>query len=421
MPTYRPTRRKPVKSLASAFALALSLAGGAAISTAAFAPAVAAQEYSKDFIAAYQPVADVVNAPDGDVAAVRSQFPTIVSLIKSPDERFAAGNLILAAGNKLEEPALQRQGLELQLESGKVDPSAVGQYQWFVGNLAFQMEDYAAAREALQAAVNAGYNDDGDPTGLMLETYFAEGNAQAGVNRVIEAANQRVQQGGEVPQQWLLRGLQAAYDNEMTDAANELSLLLVENHPSERNWTNALQVVGALNDFEPQPQLDLLRLMRHTDVMSNRAEYARYIENADPRIMANEVEDVLEEGLAAGQFEPDDSYYVEVKSIVDSRVAQDREDAPGLVAEAEAGEDAESAMIAADVLYSLDNFAEAERLYRMAAERGADRDTALTRVGMAQVMQGKYAEAQETLAQVSGQRETIAELWAAYAAQQQAG
>ena len=54
----------------------------------------------------------------------------------------------------------------------------------------------------------------------------------------------------------------------------------------------------------------------------------------------------------------------------------------------------------------------------LAAERGGpSHDTALTREGIAQVRQGKYAEAVSTFEGVtSGERATIAALWKAYAA-----
>jgi hypothetical protein len=51
---------------------------------------------------------------------------------------------------------------------------------------------------------------------------------------------------------------------------------------------------------------------------------------------------------------------------------------------------------------------------------GADRATALTRLGIAQAEQGKFAEAKATFAQVEGARQPIAMLWSAYADQKAA-
>ena len=49
---------------------------------------------------------------------------------------------------------------------------------------------------------------------------------------------------------------------------------------------------------------------------------------------------------------------------------------------------------------------------------GANAPTVLTRMGIAQVDQGKFAEAETTFKRVEGARRAIANLWALYATQQ---
>src|SRR5690606_21414708 len=141
-------RRKPAKNIVSALAMALALTGASFGAGALVSAPAAAQEYSEAFVDIYSPVADVVNAEGGDIASVSGQFPAIVSAAVTPDDKFAAGNLILIAGNKASNAAWQRQGLELQLASGKVAPEQVGMFNWFVGSLAFSAQDWAAARSA---------------------------------------------------------------------------------------------------------------------------------------------------------------------------------------------------------------------------------------------------------------------------------
>ncbi len=67
-----------------------------------------------------------MNAEGGDYASAKAQLPTVIAAIETPDDRYMAGNLTLLLGNKLKDPVLQRQGLELMLASGKVDPAQVG-------------------------------------------------------------------------------------------------------------------------------------------------------------------------------------------------------------------------------------------------------------------------------------------------------
>lgn len=416
--SFRPARRKPARGLASALAISLGLVG-AAFGSAALVPAPAmAQSYSRDFVRAYEPVANVVNEEGADVASVSGQFPALIEAASSPDERFAVGNLILMAGSKASNPQWQRQGLELMVESGQTPEEQLGQFQFFIGNLAFQDQDYAAARAALEASQQAGYSDpETDVQGLIAETYFAEGNGQGGIEYIKSAAA-----GGQVPENMLLKALQSAYDQNLNSEALEVSGLLVRSYPTERNWMNSLQVIGAMHEFQPQQQLDLLRLMRETGAISDRSEYVTYIEAADPRIMSNEVNAVLAEAVAAGQLSTGDAYYTEVKGIADQRAPEDQSEAPGMVAEAEGSSDPMLAMEAGDVVYSLGDFAQAEAMYQIAVDNGAaDRETALTRLGIAQAKQGKFAEAQATLGQVTGERAPIAQMWAAYAETQGGG
>lgn len=405
----------------SAFAVAAALAGGTVLGAALTAtPAFAqrseqqAASYSEEFAAAYQPVSAIVNAEDGDYAAAKAQLPGVLALVQTADDRFAAGNLSLILGNKLKDPALQRQGLELMVASGKADPAQLGQFQFFIGSLAFNAEDWAAARTALQAAIAAGYSE-GEPEALIAESYFSEGLSAQGLDYLKGVIDQRAAAGQAVPETWLLRGLQVAYSAQLSQQANDWSALLVANNPTEENWTKALQVVEAVNTLEPQVQLDLLRLMSVTNALSQRREYVNYIETADPRIMANEVAAVLDKAVQAGVLSTSDEYYTEIKRVVDERAPADRAEAPTLAAEARSAATGRPAQSAGDVFLSLRSFAEAEEMFKLALEKGGvDRDQILTRIGIAQAQQGKYAEAKATFTQVSGARAPVARMWNAY-------
>ena len=94
----------------------------------------------------------------------------------------------------------------------------------------------------------------------------------------------------------------------------------------------------------------------------------------------------------------------------------DRSEAPALAAEARtAAGTGRDALNAGDVFLSLGSYAEAEEMFALGLEKGgADRDRLLTRLGIAQVHQGKYAEARETFGQVAGERTAVARMWTAY-------
>src|SRR5688572_25380995 len=118
------------RGLSSALAMAVALGAVAAAIPAEAqqnrrqqAAAAPAPSYTPAFIALYEPVAAVANAATGDYAAARGQLAAINAAIQTADDRMAAGNLALMLGNKLTDKALQRQGLEMMIASGKVEPA----------------------------------------------------------------------------------------------------------------------------------------------------------------------------------------------------------------------------------------------------------------------------------------------------------
>ena len=179
-----PVRGKHRAGIGSTLALALALAGGA-VATPALAQAPAAQaqpEYkpSRGFGKLYEPLAAIANAAAGDHAAARAQLPTLVAAIENADDRFLAGNIQYILGVKLRDRALQQQGMELMLASGKATPEAAAEMNYFLGEWAYDAQQWARARQYLQAARAAGHAD-GNAEGLIVESYIKEGQVQQGL------------------------------------------------------------------------------------------------------------------------------------------------------------------------------------------------------------------------------------------------
>lgn len=412
------TLRNARKGLASRMAMAVALASGSVLAATAVSTPADAQEakpeYTKDFTTIYQPVADAANAESGDYAAVKAQLPGVIAAVSNATERHATGQLVLVVGNKLNDKDLQRQGLELMLDSGQVPAAQVGPYQLHLGQWAYDAGDYAEARRRLQAALDAGYTE-GEAEALIAETYFKNNEAAAGLDYLGGLVEKRRAAGQAVPDAWLLRGLKVAYDNRLLDKASDYSAMLVVNSPTQQHWMSALQVIKALSQLDRPAELDLLRLMRATDALSQPAEYRAYVEAAGNGGLPREVLAVLDAGLRAGVFSAGDSFYAQNKERAQSQSEADREDPAALAAEARSAATGVTAQGAGDVFYSLGDHARAAEMYQVALEKGVrDREMVLTRLGMAQAQAGSYAEARTTLRQIAGPRAPIAKLWMAY-------
>lgn len=417
----RATRRTGLARMALAAALASGMIlGSTAISAAA--QAKQAKKGAKEekeantqaFADVYQPLAAIVNAPDGDNAAAKAQIPTVVAAIGNDTDKYTMANLILALGNKTNDEELQAQGIRMILDSGKAEPASIGQMHYYLARWAYDAKNYPEARAQFQTSVDAGYTE-GEPAALIAETYFGEGRAAEGLDYLTKLIESRRAAGQDVPGQWLLRGLKIAYDSQSADMANTYATWLVQDSPTKDNWIRAIQVVNALNDLDGQSQLDLFRLMAKTGSLSQRAELVQYVSGAQNGGLPNEMLSGLKVGIDAGVISEDDPYYKEAKALAEVKLEEDVGNYATLAEEARASATGVIAQSAGDVFLSNDDFAQSAQMYQLALDKGVkDRELILSRLGMAQAIAGQAAEAQATLKQVTGPRAVVARLWMAY-------
>lgn len=415
------------RNAVSKLALALALMGGTAVATTAIEAPAAAQkkkqekssgDYSKGFIAAYTPVKEMQDAGSTDAAALKSAVPTLVAAVETQDDRFVAGNTIYAIGRTAEDTSLQYQGVTMMLESGKVPAENTAQYNMLAGQLAYNAKNYSDARTYFQAALDAGQTNP-DPTILIVESNFAENNIAEGFAMLDGAIEARKSAGQQVEQDWLKRGLAVAYDNEMGDEAMRYATWYAQEYPSQDAWSDVVAVALNMGDYQTQESLDLLRLASRLNAIKYPQMYLEYIEAADPRRFPGEVVSVIDQGWDSGVLERSDQFAVDSRAEAAGRVEADRADLPAVARGARAANASLTDVVSAgDAFLSYEQPAEAEEFYTKAlGMQGVDTAMILTRLGIAQLDQGKTEEAKATFAKVEGQRKPIAQLWSIYADQ----
>ncbi len=422
-----PTFRAAPSRLAFAVALATSAAVGL---TATATPAVAAKKekkeepakanYSKEFIAAYQPMSKVLKE-EGDIAGLSAQVPTLVAAATTPDDKLAAGQIIVNIGVKANNTELQRQGLDMMLDSGKMAAVDLPKNTFIAAQLAYNAKDYAAARARAEQAVAAGYT--GDAELLIAESYFAQDQAPAGIQALDKAIAKKVAAGQEVPENWLKRGLAQSYQAKLDPETIKYAGLYAQYYPSKASWGDAIAVQRNLSNYEGQDLLDLMRLAQRTDSMRYERDYADYITAADPRRLPGETQRIIDAGIAAGLLKANDPFVSEARSIAAGRVKADQSDLSGLENDArKPNAPVATLMAAGDAFLSYQQPAKAEEFYKLAlAKPGVETPRVLTRLGIAQLDQRKFAEADANFRKVQGARQAIAQLWQIYAKQAAAG
>lgn len=435
-------RRRPA-GLARQLALAVTLASGTALlAVPGFADAAYAQKkkkddkaaevakpaYTKEFVAAYQPLDAAIKGPAPDFAALKPQVLALVPLAVSPDERQALGGLLFNTGITAKDQAMQLQGVEMMLASGKLAPADLGRFNVVAFQIASGQNQYDKARGYLQRAIDLNYSTDKVTTSdlqmNLAELFFSEDRNAEGLQYLSDVIAARKAQGQAIDQRWYRRGVSVAYTNQIVPQIYDFVTAWVIDNPAPENWRDAVNLTRNLNnDFEPQVLLDLLRLGKRVDALKEKNDYIYYIEAADARRLPKEVKDVIEQAQAQGAIpKGSDSWVDEQLKIASGRIAADRADLPALERDAKASAATYRTVAAAgDAFLSYGEYAKAAGFYEKSLSlAGADRDLVLTRLGISQTATGDNAAARETFAKVGGVRAPVAKLWSAYAAQQEA-
>lgn len=425
------TGKKPVSNLALAIALAT---GTAVLSGVVAEPAFAQREkkekkkpeaaaYSKEFVAMFQPLQAAVNTEGGDVVTAKTQFPALLALTVSPDEKNATGGLIYNAGAKTGDQTLQLQGMALMLESGKVAPEQVGRFNFIAYQLANAQRQFAESRVFLQKAIDAQFTTPeltvADMQTAMAESFISEQRYADGLNYLAQAIAKAKSEGQKVDETWYRRGLSVGYNNKVTPQVYEFVTGWIIDYPSATNWRDAINIARNMNSFEGPEMLDLLRLSLRVGALQEKYEYSDYVEAADARRLPKEVKRVVDDAFNSGRASRDDIYLADALQIANGRIAADERELPALEKDARAATAGLRTVVAAgDTFLSYSQYPKAEEFYTKALGMpGVNTAEVQTRLGIAQTEQAKYDEAIATFRKIGGKRDPIARLWAAYATQ----
>lgn len=439
------TVRKHASKLVLAIALATGTAmiGGHIVPDAAHAQrkkkkdkeeeaSAPAAQYSKEWRAAYVPLKEQLDAEGANPASFQAQIEQVVSLSQSGDEKLQTGQLIYNSGIRMGDAAtddagkkaglaMRLRGMEMMVGSGSVPLTAVGQYNFIAYQLSSATGDNVKARGYLQTAIDMGYTNNQSPSDLLVakaQTYFNTDEYAEGL-RVLDQAFAAQEAAGEAPDERLYEiAFSVAYREDLRPQVYNYAIKRAQLFPKPANWTNAINVVRVLNEYNDQQTLDLLRLSRAAGVMTDKQEYLIYVETADARRLPQEVKNVIEEGYAKGAIERDDTYIADQLRVASGRIQSDRADLPALERDARAASATLATVRAAGSAFlSYGEYAKAVEFYtKTLSMPGVDAEESLTRLGMAQVGLEDYAAAQETFARITGVRMPIAKVWAGYAA-----
>ena len=423
--------------LVSKFALALSLVAVSAAPSAfaqsdekpkkekkgkEAAPAAPKRNYSKPFIAAYMPVANMLNKTK-DAVAAKAAFSTVVAAIGNDDDRYEAGILAINIGAPLKDLAFQEQGIDLLIGSATTPVDLKKEYTFRKGAIAYDGKRFADAEKYMLDAYNIGYR--ANNIEYLVSNAMSQQNKDADAIAWIGKAIESSKAAGAVSKAYVIRAASLSAKMKNYTAASNFykELVITENNPDY--WHDALAFFDRSRDFNPEESLDILRLMRATNGLRFQQEYAAYLDSLSyigVRYPAEAVS-VLDEGFDKGVISRNNVTFNERYNEAKARLAEDTRTLPGTIAPAKASPKPMLSSLTADSFFSHKDYKTAKDLYESALSKGAvldkdggdQTDRTRFRLAMSKAMLGDYAGAKADFAMINNpNRKAIAEYWNMY-------
>jgi len=418
----------------SKLSLALALATGTALVSGAVAEPAFAKEkkekprklkLSKDFQKIAGPLQGQIDG--NDPTSARPGVEQLLAAGYTGDDQMAAGQLALALGGKLKDPALQLRGLETIIASGSASGEMLNFFTFHAGNLAYETKDYARSVQLLQPMWDSGYRE--NSVGVVLaQALFRTEQTAKGLAALEESIRLQEAANGKAPESWYQVGSINALQARDIPGFKRLTMGWAKHYPSANSWNDAIaaQRYGARGDA--QLNLEVLRFMRTSGAMRNYQEFEEYAQEASKKYLWNDVVGVVTEGRNKGVIQADSNLVTEYLNPAKAKLASDRASLPTSpdAIRFQSSDDAEKKarimMNYADNWLAYGDYAKAAAFYNQAmtvTPMAADR--ANVGLGSAHAMSGDYAAATTSFGKVTGaERKGLASLWLVWINQQNA-
>jgi len=358
---------------------------------------------SKGFTPSVKKMIDAMAAKDP--AALQAALTESQAAATEPGDRYWHGYYTLQLGLLNKDTALQDKGLDAMLDSGVSPPESLGAYNFYSGNFAYVAKNYPKAIQRLETAQAAG-SKEASLSLLLMDSYLNNNQVDKGV-ALAKSAIEASRAAGQRPSEELyVRPAKALQAAKRTDDLLDILTLRVRDWPQPAVWRNTLYILLQQSGDNKDMTLDVLRLMRATNAMTERGEYLEYAALATEAGYPGEVVAIVEQGVSKSVFQRNDAKFGPILETQSERFKADR---PGLLADAnKPPANPKAARATADALVGIGEYAKAIPLYEGVA--AAD-PVALYRLGVAQALAGQKDAASATFAKVTGDRTRLAKLW----------
>jgi tetratricopeptide (TPR) repeat protein len=415
---------KPFLSVALVVALVL---GGASLLTPApadaqkngdAAPAPLSITLTREERAALAPVQAAITAKDW--AAAQAAMPAAIAAATSPGGRYAIGRFQLEIGLGTNNVAMQAQGLDSLIASGKVEAADLPTIYRNQGVLANNAGNKAKAEAAFAKVVELSPNDPEALISLAQVRNDLKKPAEA-VELISRAIELKRGAGQKVDESWYKYALKLAFDGRsnpaLREASQKLSRDLTAAYPTKENWRDSVLIFRDTNNLDAAADLDVLRFMRASGSLAGERDWYDLVDGLYKAGNYAEAKAVLEDATAKRMIDPQKAAFAELVRLTDSRMAGDRASLTAEESKAMAAGTGTMALKIGDALYGYGEHAKAIALYRAALTKGGvDTNLVNTRLAMALLASGNRAAAEAAFRGLTGPRQTLGAFWLSWLA-----
>jgi predicted Zn-dependent protease len=364
---------------------------------------------SKGFAPALKKMTDAAGAKDA--ATLQAALTEGQASASTPDDKYLIGFYQLQLGILNKDQALQGQGLDVMIESGLTPAENIGVYNFYSGNFAYGAKNYTKAIQRLEAAKAAGSTESA-LSPMLMDSYLNGGQIDKGWE-IAQAGIAAARAAGTKPSEELfVRPAQAFQKANRTNEMLDVLTMRVQDYPTPATWRNTLYILLQQSGGDKELNLDILRLMRATNSMTQRPEYLEYAGLATEAGYPGEVVAVIKHGQNSGAIPKTDTHF---GGILESQTPRAAADATAVAADAAKPAtltNPKAARATADALVGSGDAAKAIPLYVAALAASPTDPVIQYRLGVAQALAGQSDAAVASFAKVQGNRQRLAQLWA---------
>ncbi|AJP71174.1 hypothetical protein [Sphingomonas hengshuiensis] len=355
-----------------------------------------------------------------DVATAEPQIVAAEAASKNDDERYYAAWLRLQLELQRKDEAGQMKALQALWTNPKTPadraPLYGSVYNFMAGSRAAADKKHAEAIAFLLKARELGSKEADLPV-MLANSYSASGNQPAAIAEVETAIAQSKAAGRKPPVDWYKFAIPRV--NQSGDRAKMADWLtrFIQEYPTVPNWRWAIQVFRQgtpAGGSEKVEKLDLYRLMRATNALADRGDYADYAFQAQQSGLPWEAVAAIDEGRKSGKIPAGDAdtgrTYTASQAAVKAEGSLDT-----LAKQAAAAKTGAPASQTADAFLAAGNYARALELYDLSLTKGGvNADEVNLHRGIALHALTRKDEARTAFQQVkSGPYSNLSLLWLA--------